>query len=352
MRLGVALYVMYSAVAAAHAQDTTIVFPRAHWEARSPAELHLSPARLDAVAAALGGRGCIVKNGFVVKSWGPQDMRGDWASSAKPVLSTLLLFAVQEGKVSGLDALVADFGWPLTEKDRTMTFRHLGAMTSGYARPEAPGRAWAYNDLAIQLYQKTLFDRVFREPPEECAHAANRLGALELEDRLEFCESNRRMSASVRDFARIAWLWLNRGRWHERQLIRRDLIDDAMRPQVPIDLPVTREAETDDYLEIGTYGGGSDHFSRGGAGIYGFNWWFNDFGGLHRNLRTWPAAPADTFMSLGVRGNCAAIMPGLQLVVVCAEGDWGPNEPGRADGKLNAQLRLISEAGQPTQHAQ
>ena len=51
------------------------------------------------------------------------------------------------------------FGWELREKDRSMTFRHLGAMTSGYARPEPPGAAWSYNDYAIQLYQKTLFDQ-------------------------------------------------------------------------------------------------------------------------------------------------------------------------------------------------
>ena len=38
-------------------------------------------------------------------------------------------------------------------------------MTGGYARPEPPGAAWAYNDFAIQLYQKTLFDRVFRADP-------------------------------------------------------------------------------------------------------------------------------------------------------------------------------------------
>ena len=61
---------------------------------------------------------------------------------------------------------IADVRLGAGEKDRSMTFRHLGAMTSGYARPEPPGAAWSYNDYAIQLYQKTLFDRVFKEPPE------------------------------------------------------------------------------------------------------------------------------------------------------------------------------------------
>ena len=151
-----------------------VVFPAEHWQEKAPAELGFNPARLDAVAVALGGRGCIVKDGYVVKTWGSQSQKSDWFSSAKPVLSTLLMFAIQEGKVSGVDAPIAQFGWELKDKDRPMTFRHLVAMTSGYARPEPPGAAWAYNDYAIQLYQKTLFDRVFKESPEAVVSAGPR----------------------------------------------------------------------------------------------------------------------------------------------------------------------------------
>ena len=149
-----------------------IVFPGAAWEVKQPQELGLDPARLDAVAAALGSRGCAIKNGYVVKTWGPQDQRSDWFSSAKPVLSTLLMFALQEGKITSFDQPVADFGWELSAKDRAMTLRHLASMTSGYARPEEPGKAWAYNDYAIQLYQKTLFDKIFQGRPEDVFHDA------------------------------------------------------------------------------------------------------------------------------------------------------------------------------------
>jgi len=190
-----------------------VVFPAEHWQTKAPAELGLDAAKLDAVAEALGGRGCVIKDGYVVKTWGSQEEISDWFSSAKPVLSTLLMFAVQEGLVPSVDAKLVDSGWPLSEKDRTMTFRHLGAMTSGYARPEAPGAAWSYNDYAIQLYQQTLFDKVFKQSPEEAVAAPARFGALGLEDGLKFRKKNRRISASVRDFGRIAWLWLNHGRW-------------------------------------------------------------------------------------------------------------------------------------------
>ena len=157
---------------------------------------------------------------------------GDWLSSAKPVLSTMLFFAIEEGKVKNVDQPIADFGWELAEKDRTMTFRHLGAMTSGYARPEAPGHAWSYNDFAIQLYQKTLFDRVFKEDAKTAAESPSRLGALQFEDGLKFNEK-RRIFASVRDFARIAWFWHNRGNWNGREVLPKRYFDEYMRTKYP-----------------------------------------------------------------------------------------------------------------------
>ena len=165
----------------------------------------------------------MIKDGYVVKSWGDQAQVTDVLSSAKPVLSTLLFFAIEEGLVKSVDQPIGDFGWELKEKDRGMTFRHLGAMSSGYARPEAPGEAWAYNDYAIQLYQKTLFDKVFKEDAKAAAEHPKRLGALGFEDGLRFSDK-RRISASVRDFARIAWFWANDGNWGGKQVLPEALL--------------------------------------------------------------------------------------------------------------------------------
>jgi CubicO group peptidase (beta-lactamase class C family) len=330
-----------------HAMAGEIVFPGSSWVVKTPQELGLDGGRLDAVAAALGSRGCIVKDGYVVKTWGSQSEKGDWASSAKPVLSTLLMFARKEGKIKSFDQPIADFGWELLPKDRTMTFRHLATMTSGYARPEAPGKAWAYNDYAIQLYQKTLFDKVFQGVPETVFHDPQRFSVLQLQDGFTFRKTNRRMRASVRDFARVAWFWLNRGNWNGTQILPRAYFDENMRPLVPKDLPVSVPAKTNDYLKIGTYGGESNHFSRSGPGIYGFNWWFNDTGSLHPKKLTWPDAPKETVMSIGVRGNCSVMIPSLHLVVVAAYADWGDFQPGNADSVLNQRLKLIAVAGQP-----
>jgi CubicO group peptidase (beta-lactamase class C family) len=342
---GISSALFVAAIVATATNAAEVVFPRAAWQTKTPNELGLDEARLDSVAKALGSRGCAIKNGYVVKTWGAQDEKADLFSSAKPVLSTLLMFALKEGRIKSFDQPLVDFKWPLQPKDRTMTLRHLASMTSGYARPEQPGEAWAYNDYAIQLYQQTLFDKVFQAPPEQVFHDPSRFGALQLQDGFTFREKNRRMKASVRDFARIAWLWLNRGNWNGTQLLPRSYFDENMRPQVPKNLPLSSDAPTNDYLRIGTYGGESNHFSKAGPGIYGFNWWFNDTGGQRPKTPTWPDAPPDTVMSLGHRGNCSVMMPGLNFIVVAADADWGELQAGNADSLLNQRLKLIAAAG-------
>lgn len=327
-----------------HGAEDQPVFPAKEWSQRSPAELGLDPARLDKISELLQGRGCVIKSGYVVKSWGSQSERRDWASSAKPVLSTLLMFAIAEGKVADANALVAELGWPLEPKDKSMTLGHLANMISGYARPEAPGAAWAYNDFAIQLYQKTLFDKIFRDDPDRVA--AQRFAPLELQDGLQFDPGRRRLKASVRDFARLAWFWRNRGIWNGREVLPGRLFEEYQRPQVPIDLPLSGKEEPGDYLKIGSYGGGSNHFSKGGPGVYGFNWWFNGVTAAHPGVHTWPSAPPDTFMSIGAHGNCAAIIPSLDLVLVAANANWGEFEPGDRQSPMNRVLGLLVEATQ------
>ncbi|GMW03762.1 MAG: hypothetical protein AMXMBFR84_48960 [Candidatus Hydrogenedentota bacterium] len=320
------------------------VFPGEDWDTRQPEEMDMASDALEAIGSTLGGRGCIIKDGYRVYAWGDQEERSDWLSSAKPVLSTLLFFAIEEGRVTGVHHRLADLGWALSEKDQPMELYHLANMISGYARPDAPGAAWAYNDFAIQLYQKTLFDKIFPGDPNQIGNAPNRLGALGLQDGLNFREGNRRISASVRDFARIAWFWCNKGNWNGRQLLPSHFFDEYMKPQVSSELPHTQRAETDDYLGIGSYGGGSDHFTEYGSGIYGFNWWFNATGRLHPDTITWPDAPSDTFMSIGAGGNNTVIIPSLGIVLASAKGNWGSLSPGDRESTFNAVIQTLVES--------
>lgn len=336
-----ALVIMAAVLTSAVSQGGEVVFPGAEWASRAPADMDMDAATLEAIAALLGGRGCVIKDGYVVKTWGDQAERSDWMSAAKPVFSTMLFFAIEEGRVTSVDQPVADFGWPLVGKDTGITFRHLGGMTSGYARPEGPGVAWAYNDFAIQLYQMTLFDKVYQGDSAEVVQDQKRLGALGFQDGLAF-SAKRRLTASVRDFARIVWFWANKGRWGDKRVLPENYFSDYMRPQTPKDLPQTVEAETTDYLGIGSFGGGSDHFTKEGPGIYGFNWWFNDTGRLHPDTLTWPDGPADAVMAIGAGGNCAVFVPSLRAAVICAKGRWGALKGGDPEAPMNQVLKLLS----------
>ena len=176
------------------------------------------------------------------------------------------------------------------------------------------------------------------------AVSPERLGPLGFEDGLKFT-SKHRLKTSVRDFARIVWFWCQKGNWNGTQLLPRRYFDEYVTPQTPKDLPQTeKDGKDDDYLGIGSYGGGSDHFSSAGPGVYGFNWWFNDTGRLHPDALTWPSAPEDTVMSLGAGGNSSAFIPSLNVALICARGDWGKIEGGKKDSRMNIVLGLLTAA--------
>jgi CubicO group peptidase (beta-lactamase class C family) len=328
-------------------------FPGKTWEKKTPGEVGLDETKLNAFIKRLTTPaksrsdgptkdgpdfcGCVIKDGYMVASWGEPSHKFSWFSASKPVLSTLLFYAIQEGKLKGVDDKVTDWAWKLSEKDKPMTFAHLANQTSGYTLKEPPGTAWAYNDYAILLYASTL-DRVFggkglNEP------AAALFKDLQLEDGDP--QKGYGVVTSPRDFARIGWFWMHKGNWKGQQVLGREFFERYMKPQVPRDLPRSGHTEPDDYLGIGTCGGGNNQ-CQFGPGLYGFNWWFNapipKTGGLY-----WPAAPPDTFAALGWGGNYMIMIPSRNLLVA-ARGYWGREDTGDPNSRFNRSLELLLEA--------
>lgn len=314
-------------------------FPGKHWEERSPESLGLDAQKLDRFAERIGGDGCIVRDGYLVKKWGNVDSHKDWASAAKPVLSTLLLLAVEKGRLAHVDVPVAKLGWSLSAKDQSMTFRHLANMTSGYSCGEAAGKAWGYNDFAIQLYAKSL-EKVFGGSLNQ-AFTQN-FAEIEFEDG-EFFGSRHGLgvSATPRDFARLGWFWLCRGIWNGHPLIGTSLFDEFIRPGVPAGLPRTSQ-KGNDYLAVGSYGGGTNQTPYG-PGCYGFNFWFNER--TSTGSRVWPGMPADTYQSNGMwNRDTVTVIPSLRTVIVVRGGTIKGFEPGNPANEFNQALRLVSDA--------
>jgi hypothetical protein len=347
------------------------VFPGTTWDtSKTPESMGMSRAKLDAFANNMGASssGCVIKNGYYIYSWGSPASAHNWASASKPCFSTLLFAAINEGKVAGPDSPLLPY-WPgLRPSDQTMTFRHLADMMSGYACDDRdasnnllpPGSRWAYNDYAIQLYARTL-DRVFGGNgglPSGSLAALVAAGdqrftvPLQFQDGVLFESSKGRVRSSPRDFARMGWLWLNRGGWNGNQLLPRHFFDDYLKADVPLGTPETVNNMADDYLGVGSYGGGINQGD--GQGIYGFNWWYNQCLTAPPRvppLLTWPAAPADTYMALGRAGKDGMVVfPSLGMIVaayndsVAAWGDAIITDPADPNSTMNQNLKLLTEA--------
>ena len=52
-----------------------------------------------------------MRNGYMIYTWGDQNARTwhAWASASKPVVSTMLFFAINEGRLSGPDVTVRTY---------------------------------------------------------------------------------------------------------------------------------------------------------------------------------------------------------------------------------------------------
>jgi CubicO group peptidase (beta-lactamase class C family) len=330
--------------------------PGAAWEVRLPEEVGLSRQTLGELSAHVQGWGVVVRGGYLAYTWGDPSRSADLASARKPIISTLLLVAVQEGLIESVDEPIVRFEPRLHDlnggKDAGITWRHLVSQTSGYGWTEPPGAAWSYNDFALALYYDTLVNRVFGRDGTWLLW--DRLGRhLGFEDPAHFnalvgarAEPRRgRIALSPRDHARFGLLYLRGGTWHGRQLIRRDLIDLALTSVVPAELPATAGVDAPMLDGQLTHGGGKRTNARG-PGQYSFNWWLN-LPDRHGAL-LFPSAPPDASVAIGLGMTRALwVIPSLDLIVAWQGAHWSSDDgvnPGEPQPPQHTAARLITEA--------
>lgn len=328
------------------------VYPAAQWKARSPADCGLSAEALGRFSAAVGGRGCVVRHGWMAYSWGDQAKSSDMASASKPLLSVLLWMAVQEGRLQSVEDRVVEFEPRLGSlnggKDAAITWRHLAMQTSGYGLVETPGAAYAYNDFALALYYDTLMAGVFRT--NGTAVLRSRLAQpLEFEDVCTFeafgpKDRPGRLALSVRDFARFGLLCLRRGEWRGRQVVERRWMEVALNSPLSPDVPRT-SGQFADMLPRQRSLGGTRNITPVGPGYYSFNWWLNKTNAAGKALM--PDLSNDVFMASGHGGRrVLLILPAWDLVVCWNDSviDDHDQSLGNPTSKLNRAVRLLAEA--------
>jgi CubicO group peptidase (beta-lactamase class C family) len=330
------------------------VYPATEWEKRTPEQAGLSGEKLKALAALAGGQGCVVRHGYLVYTWGEPTKSGDIASAVKPVISTLLLLAVQKGMLTSVDAEVSDFVPELRKLDQGknvgITWRHLASQTSGYGLVERPGEAYAYNDYALALYYDTLMQRVYK-------HDATCVLREQLGDILGFQDAytfeafgpnNRpgRLAVSVRDLARFGLMYQRSGRWKDKQVIKPEFVSLALSSLVPIDLPRTSSKDAEMLPKQRSLGGGKDQ-TPVGPGVYSFNWWVNRAD--KNGKRLFADLPPDAFAALGHGGKRALwVIPSLDMVVAWNDANIEDHDDSLKNPrtKCNQAARLIRDAVQ------
>jgi len=328
------------------------VVPGAHWARVTPEEAGLSSKKLDAFRELVGGRGCVVRHGAMVFTWGDQAKSSDVASAFKPVLSTLMMLAVQEGKISSVDELVAKVEPRLSSlnqgKDASMTWRHLASQMSGYGWSEKPGEAFAYNDYALTLYYDTLMDRVFRTNGTEVLRT--RLAEpLHFEDAYTFNAfgpKNRpgRLALSVRDFARFGLLYLHGGEWGGLQVLKPEFARMAISSPILPGTPLTSAVDAAMLPGQRSMGGGKN-ITPVGPGYYSFNWWLNTTN--RAGQRLFVDAPPDAYFATGHGGiRVLAIFPSLDLIACWNDSKINDHDksPGNPNTRNDRALKLLVEA--------
>lgn len=334
--------------------------PGAAWEVTTPKAAGLNEAALDAFRDYLGGRGCVVRHGKMVYTWGDQSAREDVASACKPVIAHFLWKALEDKRIASLDEPIlkwqpclAELNPDLGHKDRSITFRHLATQTSCYGVSEKPGTAFNYNDWQMSLFREVLFTGVYQADIE---HVDTKVlgplltDVLQCQDAptfLAFGKGDRagRLAISVRDFARFGLLYLHEGRWGEVQLLEQAHAIEAVTRPLPNSIPRTRAVQAQMCPEAKSLGSRNipddqtDHF-----GSYSYLWWTN--GRDRDGRRHWPGAPVDTFGAFGHKNGQRAVVviPSLDLVVSWNGTTLG-NKPGNPVNEALTRLVAAVDSG-------
>lgn len=345
-----------------HAEEVEPVTPGASWQKKAPKDVGLDAKKLADFSRFTGGRGCVVRHGYLVYSWGDVSRRADVASAAKVFYSHFLFKAVEEGKIESLDEKAVQWeprlqnlNSDLDFKDANIKWRHFANQMSCYQVVEEPGTAYDYNDWQMALFWDTLFLKVYGTTYEDVDSKVflpmlmNRLGCEDNPTMLAFGTKNRpgRVGISVRDFARFGLLYLRSGQWNGKQLLSREHATLAVSSPLPNSIP--RAGQKAAEMIPGQRSHGSlerpdnqtDHF-----GSYSWLWWVN---GIDREgTRFWPDAPHDTYGAFGHGGPRALwVIPSLDIVVSYNDAKLQGWYSGEKSPTNQAMKRLVEAVQQP-----
>jgi len=272
-----------------------------------------------------GTSGLVIRHGYIVAEWGDIRRSDPTYSAAKSFLSTLLGLALDRGMIGDIDEPVGktihDGGYNSLHNSR-ITWKHhaqqnselegemwgkpsdfIGEREFGQGkRPprslQEPGSFFEYNDVRINRLALSLL-RVWKRPLPDVlkTEVMNPIGAssdwrwvpydnarAEVDGKtMPSMSGGTRWGGglwiSAEDKARFSLLFLNNGRWRDRQIVAEKWVKAATLPSA------TNPS-------------------------YGYLWWLNTGG------RQWPGLPSSSFAAVGFGSNTIWIDPADDIVVV------------------------------------
>jgi CubicO group peptidase (beta-lactamase class C family) len=289
--------------------------PVEDWEIRSPDEMGVSSALLGDLARCIERElphvrcllivrgGCLVYERYF-QGPGQEDLH-ELMSGAKSLTATLVGVALQEGYLHDVDQKLVAFcpgcaEWNTDPRLEQITLRHLLTMTSGLHWGDQPAEVdrWLQSDGWLR---RTFELPVVHEPGTTFAYKPDpRLAAWIVSQATGMAASAfaRRylfdplgistwqwpvdagqdgMSLRPRDMAKVGALYLNDGRWGDRQVVQAAFVDQATRRQVQGGFPENEG--------------------------YGYYWWVTTIRGH------------EAFYAGGFGGQYILVVPELDLVV-------------------------------------
>ncbi|MCM4156509.1 serine hydrolase [Gramella sp. AN32] len=288
-----------------------------------------------------GTAGIILKNGYIISSWGNIDRVDMTFSVTKSFLATTALLAKQQGLISSFDDPVSKYVWDDTfegEHNSKISWKHLLQQNSDWSgelwgsldwadRPDQqqnidkwrsrelnePGTVFKYNDVRVNVLAYSLLN-VFRKPlpqvlkkkimdPIDAStswrwfgyeNSFTTIDGLKMQSVSGGGHSGGGMFINTRDMARFGLLFLNNGNWNGKPLIDKNLIEEAMRPSKP-------------------------------NSNYGYMWWLSK-----GENKQWKEIDEDIFYAAGFGGNFIIVDQKNALVIVTR---W--LEPSKLESFLN-----------------
>ena len=293
-----------------------------------------------------GPAGMILKNGYLVASWGDTKRVDMTFSVTKSFLSTIAGLAVDQKLIGNTSDKVGNYIWDGTfmgEHNTKITWEHLLQQNSAWSgtlwgvkdwadrppkeggiddwkfeTPKEPGTVMEYNDVRVNVLAYAL-THVWRKPlpmvlKDELMdkigasttwrwhgydHAWTEIDGVRMKSVTGGGHSGAGLFISAEDMARFGLLFLNGGKWKNSQILSKEWIAQATLPSKP-------------------------------NVNYGYMWWLNKKGARH-----WEKLSENLYYAAGFGGNFIVVDTENDLVTVTR---WlEPN-------KIGEFMRLVNAA--------